>query len=118
MKTTPLTVAELAAAIAEWPDQSAATVWVTGAYPELSQPVQAHYIGVNDHHHNLVLVPEIKELPEPAGSSSALDLALEAMRYQLLTPFLQYDPDVANSLFLRAVTAIESVQKLQAGLGL
>ena len=116
--TTPLTVAELAAALDEWPNQSGSTVWIAGSYPELSHPAQAHYIGVNDHHHNLVLVPQIKELPRPNGSSSALDLALEAMRYQLLTPVMAYDPEIANTLFLRAVTAIESVQQLQAGMGL
>lgn len=120
---TGLTVAVLHGLLKEWPsidpEGRPTAVYLADRFPDLSHgPRQAVSIGMLEEH-GLVLFPEQQDLPKPqAGTKAdALDLCLEAIQYQLLTPFLDYDPDRANALFVRAVTAIETIRHLHKGLG-
>lgn len=122
--TAGLTVAVFRGLLEEWPridpEGRPTAVYLADRFPDLSHgPRPAVSIGMLEEH-GLVLFPEQQDLPKPqAGTKAdALDLCLEAIQYQLFTPFLDYDPDKANALFVRAVTAIETIRHLEKGLGI
>lgn len=112
---TTLTTKALARIAATWPDD--APVLLGSSFPDCSGSLAPLVSAVEDDG-RLCLFPEAHEIPfgllgENAGP---LDLALAALRYQLVTPFLEYDPDTANYLFQRAFTAIKNIKELQRGL--
>jgi hypothetical protein len=110
---TPITAGALRYLITDW--QSDGPVLLASPYPDCSLGLeQAMVAGVSEDGRGLCLYPEPREVPlgSLAPNASALDVAAAAIRYQLSTPFLRYDPDVANQLFYRAVVAIEQTQAL------
>lgn len=125
----PMTVDELAALVGSWPrkrsDGTPTIIFACGTFPELYlRPDPVLYVGTIENEgqpgQDLVLLPEARALPQPVAgtAATALDLALEALLYPLQTPFVEYDPDCANQLVLRAVTAIEKVQHIKGGFAL
>jgi hypothetical protein len=103
----PLTVGALARITKDWPEDQ--LVLIGSAFPDCTASLAPVTCVVED---------DVQEIPFGLLSENAgpLDLALAALRYQLTTPFMEYNPDVANQLFQRAFTAIQNTKKLQRGL--
>lgn len=124
MTPTPITVASLAQLLSQWPHHGASgqptTVLLGDRFPDAAAgplpAVAAGAVELDDGgRQHLVLFPEA--VPVPAGSAAdhadALDLALAALSYQLTTPLDRYDPYRASELAVRAVTAIETIKRLE-----
>lgn len=110
----PLTVGALAQIAKDWPQDQ--LVLIGSAFPDCTASLAPVTCVVEDE--ALCLYPDVQEIPFGLLSENAgpLDLALAALRYQLTTPSMEYNPDVANQLFQRAFTAIQNTKKLQRGL--
>lgn len=110
----PLTVGALARIAKDWPEDQ--LVLIGSAFPDCTASLAPVTCVVEDE--ALCLYPDVQEIPFGLLSENAgpLDLALAALRYQLTTPCMEYNPDVANQLFQRAFTAIQNAKKLQRGL--
>lgn len=129
MPHPPITVAALAQLTSEWPHHGAngqpTGVLLGDRFPDAAtRPLPAITAGAwemdDGGHLHLCLFPEA--VPVPPGSASAdadaLDLALAALSYQLTTPLERYDPYRANELAVQAVTAIETIKRLERRLSL
>jgi hypothetical protein len=122
-----VTVAALARLLQEWPrrgaDGSPTVVLLGDRFPDLAaHPVPAATAssleGDRGGRLDLCLFP--REQPLPAGMTGsradALDLAAEALRYSFSTPVAEYDHERASDLALRAVTAIDTIRRLERSL--
>lgn len=122
-----ISVRALARLISEWPqhgaDGSPTLVLLGDAFPDAAAPpkvaVSAAAMELDDGgSQHLVLYPQQREIP--AGSvgdkADALDLAMAALCYQLTTPMTLYDPEKANDLAVRAVTAISAIKRFERAL--
>jgi len=123
-----ITVASLAMLLDQWPRRGAdglQTVVLLGsphsALGAVPQPAMtAGALEIDDGgRQNLVLHPAAS-LPGVTALNrlDVLDLALQALTYGASTPIDEFDPYLAAELASRAVTAIESVQRLERDLAL
>lgn len=120
---TPITVEALRHLIADWPnhgpDGQPTQILLAPSHPDCPLGLEPVVLaGTTEDGTGLCLYPEQREIPAGslAANASALDVAAAALRYQLTTPCLEYDPEVANQLFHRAVVAIEQAQGLERGI--
>jgi hypothetical protein len=129
MTPTPITVAALAQLLSQWPHHGAngrpTTVLLGDRFPDAAAgPLPAVTAGAMElddgGHQHLVLFPQQRQIPagSTADHANALDLALAALAYQLTTPLDSYDPCRASELAVRAVTAIETIKRLEQRLSL
>lgn len=119
-----VSVRALARVLQEWPhsgaDGNPTLVLLGDAFPDATTPpqpvVSAGAIELDDGgSQHIVLFPPPQEIPRGADgeTADALDLALAALAYQLTTPMAVYDPYRANELAIRAVTAIDTIKRLE-----
>jgi hypothetical protein len=129
MTTPAITVANLAQLLCQWPHHGAngqpTTVLLGDRFPDAAAgPLPAIAAGAveldDGGRQHLVLFPEQHQVPagSAADHADALDLALAALNYQLTTPLDRYDPCRASELMVRAVTAIETIKRLERRLSL
>ena len=116
--TTPLTISDLSKVFADWHSNS--LVYLADRYPDIAlghEPVVRVDACEDD---SLILFPVQRRIPSPATGQhrDVLDLALEAIRYTLVTPVQNYDPDHGAQLCYQAVTAIEQVKHLRRKLAI
>ncbi|MBU6250952.1 MAG: hypothetical protein KGO47_07300 [Cyanobacteria bacterium REEB417] len=123
-----VTVAALADLLNQWPRRGAdgkpTRVLIGDRFPDLAAPpvpaATASCLELDDGGRlDLCLFP--REQPLPAGvtggdKADALGLAAEALRYSFLTPVADYDHEKASELALRAITAIDTIQRLERSL--
>lgn len=119
---TPITVEALRHLIADWPshgpDGQPTQILLAPSHPDCPSGLEPVVAAGTTEDCGLCLYPEQREIPAGllAANASALDVAAAALRYQLTTPCLEYDPEIANQLFHRAVVAIEQAQGLERGI--
>jgi hypothetical protein len=125
----PITVASLADLLSQWPRHGATgaptTVLLGDRFPDAAigplPAVAAGAIELDDGgHQHLVLFPPQRQIPagSTADHADALDLAAAALSYHLTTPIHAYEPEKAMELAARAVTAIDTIKRLERRLSL
>lgn len=119
-----ITVQSLALFLDQWPHRGADGLptlvllgsphAALGAAPEPATSAGALEID-DGGRQNLILHPEPATLPTftSLDMANALDLALAALTYSAATPIDRFDPYRAAELSIRAVTAIQSIQRLE-----
>lgn len=127
--TQVVSVRSLARLLREWPQHGAdglpTLVLIGDSFPDAAAApqvaVSAGPMELDDGgSQHLVLFPQQREIPRGSDdeTADALDLALAALTYRLTTPMALFDPHYENELAVRAVSAIESIKRLERGLSL